>query len=107
MQHGPKRQTAFSDDKDGGIGPESSKKVTILASGTEVTDVEEAIAIICGGDADAPADRSARYRIEVRWSSGAVVRGDFPTGAEAAAFLRSLCSFGPDRTLRVQERSTG
>jgi hypothetical protein len=70
--------------------------VTILViplhgEGKELAKVDDAIAFISTyADEKGSMAPAVRYEIEVRFSNGASIRGQFPTKAEATAFLRSL-----------------
>lgn len=57
---------------------------------TELTEVKDAIAFISTYDERSANGKLVRYEVEVRFSNGGSVRGEFPTKAEATAFLRAL-----------------
>jgi hypothetical protein len=65
--------------------------VPLHGDATEVSRADEAIAFISAYD-DNYGSRGpvVRYEIDVRFSNGASIRGEFPTKSEATTFLRSL-----------------
>lgn len=83
----------FLTNLESSIAREVARIVVIPLHGepAEITGVDEAIAFIAKYD-DGHGTRGGviRYEIEVRFSNGASIRGEFPTKSEATAFLRSL-----------------
>jgi hypothetical protein len=83
----------FSKNLQASIGRKVSRIIILPlhGEGREVTKVADAIAYISSYAEDQPAKGAlVRYEVEVRFSNGASIRGEFPTKAEATSFLRTL-----------------
>ena len=83
---------AFTKNLQASVGRKVTRILVLPLHGEprELTRLEDAISFISTYSEDAPLGELVRYEVEVQFSNGAAIRGEFPTKSEATGFLRTF-----------------